>query len=543
VNESPGRESGSDGRTTPQPAPSGRRDAALLLLLYSALALAGPVLLLNSVNDPDFFWHLKTGEWIWEHRGLPVSDPFNFMNQASAGEGQRFTLTAYWLTQVIYHLVHEALGMPGIAALKLVVFSLFLAALLKLRRGDRVLHAALVLSVLPLLAVGYAYDRPQAFSFLFFALLLAILERARSVPGGPAGWRSDLAAPLLMLLWANMHGGHVLGQAVIVLFLVLEGVKFSHPSLQPLGPERYRRLAVAGGGALLVSLVNPNSWHGFAAAVSPVPVWLGNEEYASTLSAFRMQPLVAVFWGALGLSLLSVLRSWRKPDITRIVLLAALGYQGSLHVRYVPFFLVAALPAVGAWLSAERLVPGARHLVAAGSLALATLPLRDAVPTRERVAVALRVNERVYPVHAADFVLANAPRGNLYNTYLWGGYLLWRLSPERKVFVDGRGLSPYAVFQGFTISTAFRDAGDPPLWERLLRQYGVGYIVIPRVESSGGIGLDRAGPLRAALSTSPGWALVFSDPISLVFVRNVPEHRALIARHAIHGERFRGGDP
>jgi hypothetical protein len=159
-------------------------DTALLVLLYGAMPVVSAVFLLNAINDPDFFWHLKTGEWIWQHRGLPASDPFNFLNPADLGEKQRFTLVAYWLTQVGYHLIHSLLGMLGIAALKYLVFCLIVAAMVKLRRGDPVIHAALILSVIPMLGVLYTYDRPQAFTFLFFPMLLLILERERTSPPG-----------------------------------------------------------------------------------------------------------------------------------------------------------------------------------------------------------------------------------------------------------------------------------------------------------------------------------------------------------------------
>ena len=519
-------------------------DTTLLFLLYGAILLVSAAFLLKPVNDPDFFWHLKTGEWIWQHRGLPASDPFNFMNQEMADGNQRFTLTAYWLTQVIFHLVHSLLGMPGIAALKFLMVLLIVAALLKLRRGDPVIHAALVLSVLPLLTLVYTYDRPQAFSILFFATLLAILERERTSRTVPSSWQSYLAVPLLMLLWGNMHGGHVLGQITILMFIVLEGVKFAHPTLQPMGRDRYRRLLIVGGAGLIVSLINPNSWHALQVALTPLPVWLHNMEYKSTVAFFRGQRLVAIFWGALALSALAVLFTIRRPDITWIALLAGLGYQGFIHVRYVPFFMIAALPVVGSWLSSERFGRWVRPVLVVGAVALVAIPMKDNLPSRERASLSLRVNEHIYPVRAADFVLANAPSGNLYNTYFWGGYLIWRLGPERKVFVDGRGLSFQPIFKGFSIDIAFSNPTEPPpLWKRLLRQYGIGYLIIPRVDSNAGVKLDEVAKLRTALLESPEWVPVFADAISLVFVKNAPEHRELIRKHEIPRERLLGRRP
>jgi hypothetical protein len=344
-----------------------------------------------------------------------------------------------------------------------------------------------------------------------------------------------------MLLWGNMHGGHVLGQVVLLLFIVLEGVKFAHPALRPGSREGYRRLLTIGGAGLAASLVNPNLWYAFRASLSSVPFWMQNEEYKSTVVFFRDQPLVAIFWVALVLAALSVVWNIRKADITWTAMLAALGYEGFLHVRYLPLFVIAALPVIGSWLSPERFGRWLRPLVVAGSIAAVALALKGNLPSAERISNALRVNERVYPVRAADFVLANNPSGNLYNTYFWGGYLLWRLGPERKVFVDGRSLSRQSQFEGFSISIAYSNPSDPPpLWKRVLRRYGIGYLIIPRVDASGGIKLDQVANLRRALLASPEWVPVYADDIALVYVENAPGNLKIINKYAIPKERLLG---
>jgi hypothetical protein len=81
--------------------------------------------------------------------------------------------------------------------------------------------------------------------------------------------------------------------------------------------------------------------------------------------------------------------------------------------RYIPFFMIAALPVIGTLLSAERLLRWGRSLLVAGSVALVAFSMRDNLPSREQVRLAMRVNENAYPVRAADFVLATTPKGNL----------------------------------------------------------------------------------------------------------------------------------
>jgi hypothetical protein len=268
-----------------------------------------------------------------------------------------------------------------------------------------------------------------------------------------------------------------------------------------------------------------------------------NIEYYSTVTFFRemRQPLIAIFWGALVLAAVFCLTTLRKPDITWFALLAGTGYYGFQHIRYVPFFMIAALPAIGLLLSAVRVRRWGRYILVAATITLVALVLNNYVPSRETVGVAMRVNSEIYPVLAADFVIANDLKGNLYNTYFWGGYLIWRLGAERKVYVDGRNLNAQGYFEVAEISNAFALPGQsPPLWKQRLQQRGVGYIVIPRVRSYKGLVFDDAEKLRRALLEAPEWFPVFADPISLVFVLNTPEHREVIRRYGIPKERLLG---
>ena len=139
---------------------------------------------------------------------------------------------------------------------------------------------------------------------------------------------------MLMLLWANMHGGHLVGQITIVLYIVLEGIKFAHRALRPLPAQQFRRLLTVGIAGIVASCVNPNSYHAFGIALGPAlgPAqnWTKNIEYYSTITFFHemQQPLVIIFWGALVLAAVYCLSTLGKPDITLFALLAGTEYIG-----------------------------------------------------------------------------------------------------------------------------------------------------------------------------------------------------------------------
>ena len=81
-------------------------EIVLLLLILMTCFLY----LLRPISDADFFWHLKTGEWIWSHRELPGDDPFSYTSAATENMRKHFILTSYWLSQLTYYLFYRIAG-------------------------------------------------------------------------------------------------------------------------------------------------------------------------------------------------------------------------------------------------------------------------------------------------------------------------------------------------------------------------------------------------------------------------------------------------
>ncbi len=410
----------------------------VVLLGVAVLALAVRPLL-YPIADPDFFWHLKTGQWIWEHRSLPDSYLFSVTAPAVLSAAQRLTMTSYWLVQLAYHAAHALGGMAGIGVLRALLLVCLLASLAWRREGDILTFLGVAVPAVVLVRI-YHFERPQVVSFLFCSLLLGALDRIRRPDDGRGLPAIVAAVPLIMLVWANSHGGFVVGQGVILLYLVLEGAKRLHPRLDPMPPGRLRLLLAAGGAGLLASLANPNTWRVWGLAQCPAWLTSFNMEYQSTLASWRVSnsPVFPTYWLLLALVAVAAAASWRKPDITRLALMAIMGWYSFTQVRHLGFFFVAAVPAVSAGFScrgfrtAGRVVALAAALVVAGFFLPGDLvDLARAKPSR------VRVSGLVFPTDAADFLDANGVRGDLYGFYGWGGYLLWRLAPAR-VFIDGR---------------------------------------------------------------------------------------------------------
>ncbi|MDE2489979.1 MAG: hypothetical protein KGM24_03980, partial [Elusimicrobia bacterium] len=111
--------------------------------------------------------------------------------------------------------------------------------------------------------------------------------------------------------------------------------------------------------------------------------------------------------------------------------------------------------------------------------------------------------QREYPSGSADWLAARAPGRRLFAPYEWGGYLLWRLAPRDRVFVDGR-LDPYWTLLG-DYEEIIRAA---PGWRELLAAYGADAAV-----------LRHGSPLARALARDPAWRAVGADRVSTLYVR------------------------
>ncbi len=487
------------------------------------------------ISDPDFFWHLKAGGWIWEHKSLPHEFLFSATAPPTMTTAQRFGMTSYWVVQVIYHLLFSAGGMGAIVAFKLLLMALFIVALLARKEGDSFIYLGLLVMAVILMGL-YSFERPQIVSFIFFALLLHQLERFRRPPPDRAPLFICLSIPLLMLVWANSHGAFIIGQGVIILYLAAETVKFTHPLLDPMPRERYRFLFAAGTAGLLASLINPNTYHVLEVAWLPRYATETIMEYKSTIAYYKMSanPMMLVYWFLLLLAILGLAMTWKKPDVTRLALVAGTACFSFFQIRYIPFFLVAALPAISRSFSRDRLVRVARVFVLAPALVAGMFFLRGYLDAFRNVSHSADVNSYLFPVPAADFIKNANLTGNFYSHFAWGGYLLWRLAPS-KVFIDGRN-HDQDLYDAYTkILEGYRQPYyGVPYWKSIFKAYGIRYIVMPFYDQLNG-GVYH---LLDVVLADPDWTPVFVKSDSIIFVENTPENHEVISRHALPKDQF-----
>lgn len=497
-------------------------------ILFLIVLLTSTAFLLKPIYDNDFFWHLKTGEWIWQNLRLPDHDIFNYTTSTIVTPAIKFTLTAYWLSQVMLYLAFLGSGMTGIVVLRFIFTAVIVYTMYKRQQGDGIINTSLLILLTVMILNFYFLERPQTLSFVCFGLLFFFIERIKSAgmpdnkdPAMPGTYLQMFLLAMTMLFWSNCHGGYLLGQVTLLIFLTMEGMKFFHHRLNPMTPAGYCRLLIAGFSGILCSLINPNNYQ---ALLLMLQTKAGDpstqiQEYSSMPEFYSMShaPVIILYLTVMTLTGIVLVAFPKKIDITEIVLLSFLGYYAFMHVRYAAFFPLAALPVLGRRLSEGIVVRWGRWLLPPLALCTAVYTVSPEFPVNIATALVGKwTSDRQFPEKAADFVIYNRLQGNMYNPYDWGGYLIWRLAPERKVFADGRNLNTDIFLQSSLQS--------------LQQKYGFNYIITYSFEPTG-----ETTPMASELLMSREWVPVFSDrrSRSAIFVRNSPANATVIANNRL----------
>ncbi len=478
---------------------------AVALAILTALLLIG--LFSTELADPDSWWHLKTGEYIVTHHKLPYPDPFAYTTAqaqpAYPGEERtrHFNLTHEWLAQAGMYLAECAGGLGAVVLARALLLAAMcgVVGLIAWRRAGSAIWGIAAALGAASLAVEFAHDRPSILSFLFTSAFIALFEYRRYI------W----LVPAIALVWANCHGGFFLGWVVCGAYTA-EALVRRAPDLG--------RLAAVSAAAVLLSGLNPN---GFGVLGTIL------DYRRSALQSTLIEWSKPALWGEpyafdilLYAAALVLVASWRRVRPADWLLFAAFSAAALTAFRNEMLVGLLAPILIASYFPWKRALPSAARWAAAAALAAALV-----VGSARGSFFQLRAAEWRFPSGAADFLRDHRISDPLFNTYEYGGYLIWRGVP---VFIDGRALSE-AVFRDYrTILAA--PPGDPARHE-LLARYGIGAVILNGFEYNSGALYGLA--LALAQPGAAEWKLVYEDPQAMVFLHAVPAGMPVLDKRRI----------
>jgi hypothetical protein len=454
------------------------RVVATLIVGFFAFAI---VLAYHHVVDGDLWARLAVGAHVWRTGSLMRHDVFAFTPTLPEW------IDHEWGAGVIFFGLLNAFGPVSLMLLKIVTACVAILLCLFAARRTGTGWSTLLLLAIPCAVTvlpGYVtVVRSQALTYVFFALTLLCLEETRAGRRWPV-----FVIPSVMLVWANVHGGFVVGIITIAVYAVL---------------VRSRPMLVTLLAAVAVTCINPYGLHYWAYLVpawlhpraditewAPMPTW-GTDPYFG----FRILFVIAI---------VVIAANWKERTALGLTMLVLTSIAAWLHRRHAPFFGLAALVYLGPyaehWCRRVSLVAVlAVHVALAAFLAVRFLPQASLEPV---------VPPSFYPVGAVAVLDQAGVKGNLAVPFRWGSYASWRLAPRIKVSMDGRYEETYPDATFEMNHAFFYKTGTG--WDRILRQYRVDFIILEL----------RTTELTPADLQERGYEVIRADDISVLLARS-----------------------
>jgi hypothetical protein len=463
---------------------------AFLLSLF-ALAVR------QSTNlDSDFWWHLKSGQYMIQTRAIPHLDPFSFTRAGSPW------IAHEWLSEVIMYGTFRLAGWAGL----LILFAAVTTAALGIsyqRSEGKPFSAGLAVFLAAMASAPLFGLRPQMFTFLLASIFLAVLDRYVQEGGRRILW----LLPPSMLLWVNLHAGFALGPPLILLFVTIAALERNWQRIQPLITILVICVAVIP--------INPSGFrmfsYPFETLSSPAMQSLIQEWLSPDFHQFRFLPLAALMLATFAIVALS-------PDRVRLgelFALVVLSFAALRSGRHIPIFAIFAAPVfskyLSRWISSQKgefLRIRSRSPTGPVIILNVALILLPALVAARRI-VDFTSHETLYearrfPSTAVAVIGKEQLPGQIFNDYNWGGYLIWKLYPERKVFIDGRA----DVYGDSFVFDYLRTYQGDRLWRANLDGFGIRTVLI-----------EPDSALATLLRQEKGWRTAFEDQQAVIFTR------------------------
>lgn len=487
---------------------SDKKDAAGMLL-FAAVIAAIASFLIAELCEPDMWWHLVIGNDIINSFKVPSVDRYT-----AAGFGRVYH-DSHWLFQVLMALAHRLMGMVGVQALMVAIWSAAFFFCYRTMRRDASRAASSLLLFLVAMACAMRFlPRPEIVTFLLIPLFYYLLkeERYRSLPKLALFF-------LLQVVWANSHGLFVIGPFMAGCYLLATFLT------GPEGKRERRPLALLTGLLLAATLVTPFGVRGwqytlllFQEATPGSAVTLNVGELGPVFSKLSMTaPAFWFFLLLLVLFLPAAATALARGSVSpaRLAIVACLGLAALTGRRNMPLFALVAGPFL-----AEQLrillpqgLPWARRLAAGAALAILAwcwFPLSgkyyQVIFTPSRFGFG--VSPSYFPHALAPFLKEVGYRGTVFNSSPLGGFFLYHNYPDQLPLSDGR----WEIYDRRILQAIERAPFDGALWQRLVERYDIRGVLLQHAS-------NEARGLLPNLGAGNAWRLVYLDHAASFWVR------------------------
>lgn len=415
------------------------------------------------VRDNSYLWHVRAGTLQIEQGEVLTADPFSF---TALGRPWR---TQSWLADLLYGWADSIWSLQTVTPLVLAGALVMVGAIgLRVYRSVPIaLPAAIGTIWVMWLTIGYFTPRPVLFSLALLAVFLVATDDER------LRW----ALPLLMWLWASVHGGFIIGLG----YLVLDGLR-----------RRDRSRLVDIGAATAVTFVTAHGWGtwqvvlkflGSSGELDLIVEWLTPDLFSIEHFPFALA-LAALMLGAVGNRI-------TKRDLWVVIPFLLFAFTAN---RSVPIAALVLAPwFVGGLARASRPGPqgSARQSAFNAGVLAAVLVIPWVVPLQGGL------DQELFGVEA----VRHLGPGRAFHDDAVGGYLIYQQWPDRLVYIDDRAELYEEEFADFVNARA-----AVPGWEEVFDRFDLSQAL-----------LKVSDPLGEVL-TATGWVETYRDERFVVLV-------------------------
>jgi hypothetical protein len=485
-----------------------RIEYILFAAAFWGIAASGPRIL---NFDGDLPRHLLNGNLILQTWHVPTTDIYSFRTVGFP------SIPHEWLSQVIFAVSYDWLGLNGVVLLTaLVVVLVWMIVFREMMTRSNSLLISLIFIVLAASASQiHVLPRPHIFTYLLTAIWIYILEHAEDKKLF-ARW----VLPLILLLWVNIHGMFVIGIGILGIYIV--GDFLNQPSRKWFPTVRAKALIIGGGLSIAASFLSPSGFHIWSAIAS-----LGSNSYITSRipeyqsANFHLPetwPYILILLSAI----LTLARSAAKTSWTHTLLLLAFTALSLYTSRMIPLFAIVATPIIAGsapqWLQNEypqshffniernisRINNASNGMIWIYAIILSVAILfisGKAIDPEQRGNI---FDNRFFPVNAVTWLQGHPQQGHMLNEFDWGGYLLLKLWPDYQIFMDG-----HTHIYGEELTKEYeRVMNQTPGWENILAKYDITWVIV-----------RTNAPLVKALEASSEWAAAYNDDTAVILTR------------------------
>lgn len=500
----------------------GTKGIILSTLMSAATVLCVSALLLlpHPSFDPDFGWHLRVGDWIIRNWAVPRTDIISF-SQASTP-----WVAHSWLQEVLYSLAWSAFGSWGVRIWFYMLGALFSAIILLgfLPRGSCSSLRNILAFFLVAVLVADHYWGTQMVSLVFFSCCLLVINKAQSSSRG----RIIYTLVPVFWLWANMHGGFVLGWAYLFGVLCLEILRHllhrccpvsNSPAIcfikrgQIMDADALINLSLSLILCVLVTSANPYGIELFAEITQTIGSTAAKQyvkEWRPPVGTELPGGLLILATVAAAVYFYARRNSVSAQEVIFALFFLALALSARRHVVFfVVYILNLSLPSLGAIKPIhERVLALIERSLLAGALIF--LGCYVLLAWSGPFAPYERMKSR-YPIEGFERMKDLLPTARMFHELEWGGILPF-IEPRARTFIDGRmvfwGDGPTSPLGEYLITKRAL-----PGWQKIIEKYEIDLIAI---SPSSGLG-------QALSKGVEPWHLVYKDKVVVIFSKQTPD--------------------